>query len=109
MRAVVDAYGPEEQAMGWYYYLQDALAFPFKVKCVQKRAKSALKQSEYYVITRMADEVECDDGMYVMAQFNDDELAVPLAQLEPVGEVDEESQEALLDWKYWCDQNYRFS
>jgi hypothetical protein len=21
MEAVVDAYGPEEQAMGWYYYL----------------------------------------------------------------------------------------
>jgi len=22
---IVDAYGPEEQAMGWYYYLQDTL------------------------------------------------------------------------------------
>lgn len=29
MEAVVDAYGPEEQAMGWYYYLADRLAFPF--------------------------------------------------------------------------------
>ena len=26
---IVDAYGPEEQAMGWYYYLDDQLNFPF--------------------------------------------------------------------------------
>jgi hypothetical protein len=23
---IVDAYGPEEQAMGWYYYLQEKLS-----------------------------------------------------------------------------------
>ncbi len=27
---IVDAYGPEEQAMGWYYYLEDKLCFPFR-------------------------------------------------------------------------------
>src|SRR5664279_6500443 len=31
---IVDAYGPEEQAMGWYYYLEDKIRFPFKAKCV---------------------------------------------------------------------------
>jgi hypothetical protein len=25
---VVDAYGAEEQAMGWYYYLEDKIRFP---------------------------------------------------------------------------------
>mgnify|MGYP002777159226 FL=1 len=29
MEVVVDAYGPEERAMGWYYYLQDTMQFPF--------------------------------------------------------------------------------
>ena len=109
MRAVVDAYGPEEQAMGWYDYLENELTFPFRAKCVRKRAKSALKQSECYLIIRMADEDECDDDMYVMAQFDDDELAVPLSQLELDGDIDEDTKEALLDWKYWCDQGYRFS
>ena len=27
MEIVVDAYGSEEQAMGWYYYLQDTIHF----------------------------------------------------------------------------------
>lgn len=30
MEIVVDAYGSEERAMGWYYYLEDKLEFPFK-------------------------------------------------------------------------------
>ena len=29
MEIIVDANGPEEQAMGWYYYLEDRLHFPF--------------------------------------------------------------------------------
>ena len=29
MEAIVDANGPEEQAMGWYYYLEDKISFPF--------------------------------------------------------------------------------
>jgi Calcium binding len=29
MEIIVDAYGPEEQAMGWYYYLADTMNFRF--------------------------------------------------------------------------------
>ena len=32
--ANVDANGPEEQVMGWYYYLDDKIRFPFQAKCV---------------------------------------------------------------------------
>jgi len=32
MEIIVDAYGPEEQAMGWYYYLEDKLDFPFRAR-----------------------------------------------------------------------------
>ena len=30
MEIVVDAYDSEEQAMGWYSYLEDNLQFPFQ-------------------------------------------------------------------------------
>src|SRR6266852_2110471 len=35
--AIVDAYGPEEQAFGWYYYLNDRIRFPFQAKCIAPR------------------------------------------------------------------------
>ena len=32
MEIVVDAYTPEEQALGWYYYLESHLHLPFGVR-----------------------------------------------------------------------------
>jgi len=29
MEIMVDAYGPEEQALGWYYYLDEKINLPF--------------------------------------------------------------------------------
>ncbi|MET0964329.1 MAG: calcium-binding protein, partial [Noviherbaspirillum sp.] len=43
MEIVVDAYDQEEQAMGWYYYLESQLEFPFTASCVAKRAISPLQ------------------------------------------------------------------
>jgi hypothetical protein len=39
-KAIVDAYGPEEQAMSWYYYLEDQINFPFRAKCIAAIATS---------------------------------------------------------------------
>jgi hypothetical protein len=40
MEVVVDAYNEQERAMGWYYYLQDKLAFPFQGKCIVEKRSS---------------------------------------------------------------------
>lgn len=37
MEIIVDAYGPEEQAMGWYYHLEQQLQFPFTAICITYR------------------------------------------------------------------------
>jgi hypothetical protein len=37
---IVDACGPEEQAMGWYYYLGDKIRFPFQAKCIASKVIS---------------------------------------------------------------------
>ena len=108
MRAVVDAYGSEERAAGWYYYLENELSFPFQARCFRRKATSPLKEEEFYEVVGLADADDCDHEMYVMTDFGEDQLAVPLSQLEPVGEVDDETREAVLDWHYWVQQEYRF-
>ena len=40
MEIVVDAYDAEEQASGWYNYLDDTLHFPFRARCIAERAIS---------------------------------------------------------------------
>jgi hypothetical protein len=107
LEAIVDAYGPEEQAMGWYYYLQDKINPPFKAKCIKKRSISSLQEGEQIEVLGMAPESECEREMFVMVKWQGRELAVPLAQLEAIG-VDEATQEAIEDWHYWVNRGYEF-
>jgi hypothetical protein len=39
MEIIADAYGPEEQAMGWYFYLQDSLGFPLLTAAGWRRGR----------------------------------------------------------------------
>lgn len=105
MEAIVDAYGPEEQAMGWYYYLEDRLSFPFQAQCITERRRSPLKHGDTVEVIDMAAEEECLHEMLVEIRWLDRELAVPLAQLEAIGS-DEQSQEGIADWHYWVGRGY---
>lgn len=43
---VVDCYTSEERAMGWFYYLEEKLSFPFEARCIAARAISPLNMHE---------------------------------------------------------------
>ena len=49
MEIIVDAHDSEEQAMGWYYYLEENLQFPFLARCVAERPAGSLVRLSYYV------------------------------------------------------------
>ncbi len=107
MEIVVDAYGPEEQAMGWYCYLQDSMQFPFTATCISKRRISPLKEGKAVKVVGMAPADECEREMFVDIDWDGDILAVPLMQLE-APEADEETHQAIADWHYWVNQGYEF-
>jgi hypothetical protein len=108
MEIIVDAYGPEEQAMGWYYYLQDKLHFPFTAICVAKRAISPLRVKDEVDVIGIAPEDECDREMFVTIRWERDGLAVPLSQLKPIDQTAMETKEAVEDWHYWVQMGYQF-
>ena len=60
MEAIVDCYGPEEQAMGWYYYIADTLVTPLTTTCIRKRRISPLKEGQTVTVTGMAPAEECE-------------------------------------------------
>ncbi len=101
MEIIVDAYGPEEQAMGWYYYLEDTIEFPFSAVCCERRSISPLNTDDKVVVVGMADEVECEKEMFVSIRWGKNDLAVPLSQITPTSSVSEETKEAVEDWHYW--------
>lgn len=107
MEIVVDAYDPEEQALGWYYYLDENLGFPFRAKCRDERSISPLRVGDEVEVVGMPPEEECEHEMFVLTRWNDRSLAVPLSQLE-AGAVDDQTQQAIEDWHYWVDRGYQF-
>jgi hypothetical protein len=105
MEAVVDAYDSSERAMGWYYYLDSKMKVPFNARCRLTRPVSILKVKEVVEVLGMAPEEECENEMFVWVRRAGEQVAVPLAQLQPLSK-DEDTQEAVGDWLYWVDRGH---
>jgi hypothetical protein len=101
---VVDAYGPEERAMGWYYYLEDKIHFPFQAKCITAKVVSPLRKGETVEVLRLAPE---EGDMLVLIRWHVRNVAVPLSQLTAIDE-NESTDQAIADWQYWVAQGYLF-
>jgi Calcium binding len=104
---IVDAYGPEEQAMGWYYYLEDKIHFPFQAKFIASKVTSPLRKGESVEVSALAPEDTCSSDMLVQIWWQGRTMAVPLSQLTAI-EPDEQTREAIKDWHYWVAQGYCF-
>ena len=104
---IVDAYGPEEQIMGWYYYLEDKIRFPFQATCIAAKLVSPLRKGETVQVQRMASEDACSADMLVLIRWHDRTMAVPLSQLVAI-DPDPSAAEAIGDWHYWVAQGYCF-
>ncbi len=104
---VVDAYGPEERSLGWYYYLDENIHFPLTGSCIEKLSISPLILKEKVEVTGMASEEECEDEMFVEIVWNERTFDVPLSQISPVS-ASEKTKAAIEDWHYWVKQKYEF-
>src|SRR5262250_2320248 len=79
--AIADANGPEEQVMGWYYYLEDKIRFPLQAKCIATKVVSPLRKVETVEVQGMAPEDACSADMLVLIRWQGRTMAVPLSQL----------------------------
>src|SRR4051812_50181868 len=92
MEAVVDAYDEQERAIGWYYYLELKINFPFLARCATRRSTSPLKVGDELEVIGMAPVEDCEHDMFVEMDWDEEELAVPLSQLEG-NSADDENKE----------------
>ena len=106
MEIIVDANGPEEQALGWYTYLEENLQFPFLTRCIRERAISPLRVGDEVEVIGLGPQEECAHEMFVLTRWDrPGGLAVPLSQLEATV-ADEQTIQAVEDWHYWVEQGY---
>lgn len=104
---VVDAYGPEEQVLGWYYYLENKIKFPFSARCIAAKVVSPLRKGETVEVRSLAPEDSCAHDMLVLIRWHGRNVAVPLSQLLAIS-ADHSTVQAIADWHYWLAQDYCF-
>ena len=104
---VVDAYDETERALGWYYYLEEQLQFPFHARCNRSHPVSPLRRDEEVEVVKMPPEEVCQSEMFVTIEWENRTFAVPLSQLEAL-EADAETMQGIEDWRYWKKQGYEF-
>ncbi len=107
---LADAEDKEDRAMGWYYYLDDCLNFPFNAKWAKKGRKGTAPEKEVEVLA-MATEEECLRDMLVeVVEVGGSDEDVDIARLTDlkVLNADSDTQEALDDWYYWVAKGYKF-
>lgn len=104
---IVDAYGPEEQALGWYYYLENQIKFPFTARCIASKVVSPLRRGETVEVHGLAPEDSCTHDMLMLISWHGHNVAVPLSQLT-AHDSDQFTIEAIADWHYWLAQGYCF-
>ena len=107
---VVDCYDEYEVASGWYHYFLDQLGFPFQAKFSVKDASSGFDFGDVVKVIGLADQEDCEDGIYVLIEFVDEdaELDVPLEELTCITGTPQ-TRTAVEDWSYAVAQGYGFS
>ena len=96
---IVDAHNEEEQKMGWFYYMQDSLNFPFQAEVPIKKRKGEKVIQKVEVLELTSDE-DFGSDMKVEVSYNEDIFEVPLLSLTNIV-ADESTVQAIEDWKYW--------
>lgn len=101
MEIIVDTYDGYEAAAGWYAYLENHINFPFKAEYSSKKT--------VVNVVGMADSDDCSSSMFAFIDLGDgiDLLLARLEDLSPL-QLDEKSNEAIDDWKYWIKMGYGF-
>ena len=108
MEIIVDCYDDEyERQSSWYCYLEDRLAFPVRVKCVEESMLSSLKIDDEVAITGIIEADDISDDICVYITHKGDHLAVPLSHLAAI-DVESSAAQAIDDWRYWVQRGYEF-
>jgi len=103
MEIIVDAYTPEEQAMGWHIYLEETMDFPFEARCIDEKEVSPLDEGETVRVVGKPTSEPSLRQQFVTIEWMDREFGVPLSQLEPV-EASSDTEQAIEDWRYWLER-----
>jgi hypothetical protein len=98
---IVDCYDEYEVSMGWYYYMEESLKFPFTATAEQKMADGKIKLTEIKVTGLASDEEGFMGKDFAFEMLKGEHFSnIWYSKLSQIN-GDDETLEALAVWDYW--------
>ena len=105
---IVDCYDEYEMAMGWFYYFEDNLNFPFKATVLKNSEISGLEEGDivevYEFINSSEDDVHIDNFVARVGIQKDEHIYDISLQFIRGIDCDEVTDNVIEDWRYWCEK-----
>ena len=95
---IVDCYDDHEVQMGWYYYMEEKLNFPFTAT-VKIEKRNDQKETKRVDVLKLTCKEEFGEDMTVGVAFDEQVHSVPLLSLKNI-KADAETMEAVEDWVF---------
>lgn len=103
---IVDCYDDMEVRLSWFTHMENWLQFPFSAFTDIKKRDASFKRKKIDVLEMASDENFGQDIM-LEAAYTEYIFLVPMLKLIDI-EAEEETLEAIEDWKYWRKENRHF-
>lgn len=102
---IVDCYDEYEATMGWFYYLQDNLSFPFKAKISVETGTTNLKIGDTVNVVELmnSDEkmISIDDFKATVGiEYGEHIYDIPLEEIKGI-DCNQKTDEVIEVWYYW--------
>jgi len=104
---IVDCYDEYEMAMGWFYYLNDNLKFPFKASIIGDIKIGYLQEGDNVTVTEFINSSDDNVSIYnfvatVGIEQGEHIYDIPLVNIKGIN-CDDDTFNAIEDWRYWCE------
>jgi hypothetical protein len=105
---IVDCYDEYEVAMGWFYYLNDNLKFPFNASIVGDIKVGSIKEGDRVIVTEFVnsdeDDVSIEDFVATVGIEKGEHIYdIPLENIKSV-DCSDDTFNVIEDWRYWCER-----
>ena len=98
---IVDAYGEEEQAMSWYYYMEENLDFPMQAK-IKLRLRGGKTEEKTVKIVEVDPKSETSLTLRLGITEGKSDRVQYISPFDIVSiNTSDENLEILNDWLYW--------
>lgn len=98
---IVDCYDEIEVSMGWYYFMEENLNFPFKATVPLKKRNGSLETKEVKITGLASDEEGFTNRDFNLEMENGDyRYPIAYSRLSHV-KAEPETREAFQIWNYW--------